>query len=174
MRWTHVAIIHDSSTGIATMLWDGVVQASAVMQTPVRKSRLHSAIGQESVVSYNATFYGSLDGLLLWHSARTQAEVVATMSDTSSSWRYSSVLNSTLPTVDLWYTFEPVVSNKYDVSQYSAIRSYTATAAVAVTVTDGSYNHADGTTMCNVGCLAPSTRRFVGIKAHLAPCLLKA
>jgi hypothetical protein len=52
------------------------------MTAPVRKTRLHRALGRESVVAGNSTFWGSIDAFVVFRVARTVAEVQASMGDT--------------------------------------------------------------------------------------------
>lgn len=56
------------------------------MPSPVRRGRLHRALGSESVYAGVETFNGYLDAVSVWSVALAPAVIAAGIHDTSTAW----------------------------------------------------------------------------------------
>ncbi len=130
------------------------LQVNGTMQSPVRKLRLHRALGQESIVSGNATFFGSIDAFSVWRVGRPLSDIIASMEDTSDRWRWSPVTNATIFQADTRLSFEPLASSNHLPAQ----RTFVVFSGTQNTIVDSSLNYEDATASCTAGCVVPSTR----------------
>jgi hypothetical protein len=128
-----------------------VLQATAVMPSPVRRTRRFRAIGSGSASAGPQTFTGFIDGLSVWRVALSTTQVLAGMHDTSSQWEAS--LTSS---VDLAFMFEPAAL----VDMLPVVRIMfdgAATQPLPSAMTSGP----EATMACVGVCLVPSPRRSV-------------
>lgn len=78
MNWHHLAFVYDSVAGTHTAYVDGAID----MQQPATPGGVGTSFQLGGRVGVSPIFNGSVDEFRVWQSARTQADILATMNTT--------------------------------------------------------------------------------------------